>query len=604
MKWLKRWFSFSWKKLVLVATLVPLMWFFYGLDFPKVDMFSRDVLQFLNDNSNVEKSIVTINMNLKNEQFKRPFEFESFKTVVDILLKQNPKNLILCFSPREFAGDDTHEDIRQKVFDYLLPLKNVYLYSQSSNDKHDPNTDRIFEKFPRIFLLTMSFDNSGGRKHRRAIVWFETVGIATEFAEMQKLGFQTKSHTDFPYGWHYWKTIQPYIKTFKQDSFGSHDAYEVINTNFKDVNVEEKTVILGSIDEFAMLGTESIFNLYSKIGTPGYKDFPPADSLANYMNFYIHGDYIKLISNFNDLILFGFVLIILIFINIETRKKLYILLSLIPLIAISTLILYVVDSYYINFSRSIAALFFIQYLGIPIIMFAMFKEQETKKLQEISDARIDALLTVSEKVAHDIRSPLSAINLIMHKANFDDAEYKEIFDTAVQRIDETATKILTRYRTKTGTENEPVELIDLAEIISSITKEKKILNIKVEFELVINSETTTALGLKLDLERIISNILDNSIFALQSILEPRIFISIDSHDNMIRIGITDNGVGIPDQVLKLLGTTRITTKADTNQGNGIGILHAKRVIERLTGRFEISSAEHVGTTIKISLPKA
>lgn len=234
----------------------------------------------------------------------------------------------------------------------------------------------------------------------------------------------------------------------------------------------------------------------------------------------------------------------------------------------------------------------------------MFKEQETKKLQEIGDARIDALLTVSEKVAHDIRSPLSAINLVMTKAKFEDQEYKDIFDSAVQRIDETATKILTRYRTKTGSESEVPEKIDLAEILAMIIKEKKILNTRIEFEVVINSEVTTALGLKLDLERIFSNILDNSIFALQNIVEPRIFISLDSHDGMIRAGITDNGTGIPDQVLKLLGTARITTKADTNQGNGIGILHAKRVIERLNGRFEISSAEHVGTTIKISLPKA
>lgn len=307
---------------------------------------------------------------------------------------------------------------------------------------------------------------------------------------------------------------------------------------------------------------------------------------------------------FNDLAFVFFFLLVLIFSNFNIHKKIIIFSTLIPIIILIGGIIYLTTSFYIDLSRSLTLLFFLQYFAIPFIVLKVFKEQESKKLQEINDTRIDALFTVSEKVAHDIRSPLSAINLVMDKAKFDDPEYKEIFDGAVQRIDETATKILTRYRTKTGIENETIEQIDLAEIISSITKEKKILNSKVEFEFVINSEKTLALGLKLDLERIISNILDNSIYALRTILEPRIFISIDSHDGMIRVGITDNGTGIPDQVLKLLGSARVTTKSDTNQGNGIGILHAKRVIERLNGRFEITSAEHVGTTIKISLPKA
>lgn len=264
---------------------------------------------------------------------------------------------------------------------------------------------------------------------------------------------------------------------------------------------------------------------------------------------------------------------------------------------------YVFTDFYLDFSRSIVLLFFLQYLGIPILMFSMFKEQETKKLQEINDARIDALLTVSEKVAHDIRSPLSAINLVISKAAFPDAEYKEIFDGAVKRIDETATKILTQYRTKTGRENEQVEKVDLPDIINEIVKEKKVLNTKVDFEIVTNSESGLALAIKLDMERIISNILDNSIFALKNIIEPKIFVGIEDSNDMISLSITDNGTGIPEQVVKLLGNERITTKADTGQGNGIGLLHAKRVIERFNGRFEISSQENVGTTIKISLPK-
>ncbi len=605
MKWLNRWFSFSWKKLVLVAALVPLMWYCQQTDFPRVKSFIKDALQFLNDPAEVDTSFVTVNINGKVDTFTRPFTLETFTSVIDKIRSYKPKHIILCFSQKEFRG----EEIKKGFFKYIEDKKEIYLQADYVNPEDNLARNPVFENFARFVIISSSTDTNQGardRKPRRLLLSYDKEGPADEYLELKNLGYNPKELNYFKFGFKLWETDQIYFKSYKAGAFGSYDAQDLLNNIIDGSNFTEKTILLGSFDEFSFSGLPSVFNFSDKISGDNFKTFyfPHVDNLANILNTYTTGNYIKTPKNFNDLLITFIILSILICIKIPSKTKLFISLSIIPLFLILATLTYVFSSFFLDFSRSIVLIFFLQYLGIPIIMFSMFKEQETKKLQEIGDARIDALLTVSEKVAHDIRSPLSAINLVMHKVKFDDPEYKEIFDSAVQRIDETATKILTRYRTKTGSENEAVEQIDLAEIISSITKEKKILNTKVEFEFVINSESTTAMGLKLDLERILSNILDNSIFALQSILEPRIFISIDSHNDMIRVGITDNGTGIPEQVLKLLGTARITTKADTNQGNGIGILHAKRVIERLNGRFEISSAEHVGTTIKISLPKA
>lgn len=378
----------------------------------------------------------------------------------------------------------------------------------------------------------------------------------------------------------------------------------MLKQNNENLDFENKTVILGSNDEYSFMSAISIFNLSGKIGEPGFKAYSVSDSLANYINLHVTGDYMKLLQDFNDLAVLFALLALLILLKADIKTKIYLFVSFIPAIVVFSAILYVTTDFYINFSRSITLLFFIQYLAIPFVMLTIFKDQEAKKLQEINDARIDALLTVSEKVAHDIRSPLSAINLVMTRANFDDPEFKEIFDGAVKRIDETATKILTQYRTKTGRENEQLEKVDLSAIINEIVKEKKVLNTKIDFETVTTSEAGSALATKLDMERIISNILDNSIFALKNIIEPKIFVGLEDSNDMVNLSITDNGTGIPEQIVKLLGNERVTTKADTNQGNGIGLLHAKRVIERLNGKFEISSQENVGTTIKISLPKA
>lgn len=602
MKWINRWFSFSWKKLVLAAALVPLMWFVHDIEFRRVEAFIRDAFQYLNNTSKVEKSIVTITINSKVNNFERPLNYTQVEALLQKILDNNPKNLILALSNSDLYYNDN--DIRDLLFDFIKDKKNVYLFTTSSVDGEDLSTDPILQKYERKVRITMPMDRHTEQKRRRTMISYDQLGAAEEFDSIGALGFTMKSPADFPYTWNWWGSRQAFMKIFREGTFGSHDAGWVLKQDNKDLNFEGKTVILGPNDEYSFLFSHSVFDLVGKIGGSDYKAYPVADSIANSINLYVTGDYMKLITGSNELAILMVVLILLIFLNMEIKKKIILFSSLIPVILILAAIIYVASNFYVDTSRSLTLLFFLQYFAIPLVAFNIFKNQESKKLQEINDTRIDALLTVSEKVAHDIRSPLSAINLVAERATFPDPEYREIFDSAVKRIDETATKILTRYRTKTGSENEKTERIDLVEIVNDIVKEKRVLSSNIAIEVVTNTEDGNALGLRLDLERIISNILDNSVFALKNIINPRIFIALEEYQSMIRINITDNGAGIPEQVLKVVGNERITTKADTNQGNGIGLLHAKRVIERLNGKFEITSQEHVGTTIQISLPKA
>lgn len=585
--------------------LAPIIWFIHDVEFGRVEAFIRDSFQYLNSTSNVEKSIVTVSINKDKNNFKRPFVLADLKSVISKILENKPRLLIIALSAPELT--DGEVDLRTDFFNFLKDKENVVFFTnQSQEQKYNFFHDPILGKFPRQLNMQMPMDKQIGArdyKRRRSIVSYDNTGNASEFDAIKQIGFSPKDPSHFKYAWGWWGSRQAYLKSFPVGTFGSFDARWLLSQNNDTLSLSDKTVILGSNDEYSYLFSHSVFDLLGKIGTPDYKAFPPADSLANALNLYITGDYMKLLQNFNDLLVTYLILIFLIFLNVNIRVKIVAFASLIPVIIFASALLYALTDFYIDLSRSVTLLFFLQYFAIPFVVINIFKEQEAKKLHEINDTRIDALLTVSEKVAHDIRSPLSVINLVAAKAIFPDSEYKEIFDSAVARIDETATKILTRYRTKTGSESETPEPIDVAEIIQLIFKEKKSLNPRIDFELVVSTESTMALGLKLDLERIVSNIIDNSVFAMKAILQPKIFIAVEDFENYIRISISDNGVGIPEQILKLLGNVRLTTKADTNEGNGIGLLHAKRVIERLNGVFKIQSKENLGTTIEISLPK-
>lgn len=600
MKWLNRWFSFSWKKLVLVAGLVPLMWLCHETEFRRVDSFVLDLMQFLNNSKNVEKNLITVNINGTKDTFARPFKINTFKTVFEKILSYSPKQIILCISIREL-----NDETKTELLKYLKDKPNIYIQNDYSFPTNNFYKDPLFKDFPRFLAFSSTID-SRDKKSRRVLLFYDKEGITDEFEVLKSLGFSTKSLDHFEHHFRLWETTQVNMKSFKLGAFGSFDARDILNDKIQDSYIAGKTVLLGSFDEYSMSALASVFNFADKTSGDNFKSFyfPHVDNMANMLNTFITGDYIKSLPQLNDLIVTSVLLFFLIFINLQNKKKIILLLSIIPCYIFLIAVVYVFSSFYLDFSRSIVLLFFLQYLGIPIIMFSMFKEQESKKLQEINDARIDALFTVSEKVAHDIRSPLSVITLLQDKTNFSDPEYTVIFNSAVKRIDETATKILTRYRTKIGGENELSEKINLISIVLDIIKEKKVLNQKIDFVFDSHETNGYAIGSKLDLERIISNILDNSIYALKNTYKPRISINMKSHNKMVQLLIIDNGSGIPEHVVNLLGNQRVTTKSENNEGNGIGLLHAKRVIEQLSGIFIIKSHENVGTTIEIQLPEA
>lgn len=107
---------------------------------------------------------------------------------------------------------------------------------------------------------------------------------------------------------------------------------------------------------------------------------------------------------------------------------------------------------------------------------------------------------------------------------------------------------------------------------------------------------------KIEIERVVSNIIDNSIKALNSTKNPKIDIQISTKTNFLTLEITDNGTGIDLNLLSILGKFRVEKISSDKSSNGIGVMHSKRVIEKLGGNFEISNNKNTsGASVKISL---
>lgn len=72
------------------------------------------------------------------------------------------------------------------------------------------------------------------------------------------------------------------------------------------------------------------------------------------------------------------------------------------------------------------------------------------------------------------------------------------------------------------------------------------------------------------------------------------------------LAVEDNGVGMtPEQMTRLFQPfDRLGQEATAIEGTGLGLLIARRLVEEMTGRLELTSAADAGTQVRIVLPQA
>ncbi len=105
------------------------------------------------------------------------------------------------------------------------------------------------------------------------------------------------------------------------------------------------------------------------------------------------------------------------------------------------------------------------------------------------------------------------------------------------------------------------------------------------------------------------NILFNSVQAIQDARREkmigtgagRIIISTRMNGTAIEIGISDNGIGIQEEILTKIFDPFFTTKP-VGRGKGLGLTESFAVIKKHHGEIKVESKHKEGTTVRITLP--
>ncbi|OZM56155.1 hypothetical protein CIB95_13705 [Lottiidibacillus patelloidae] len=202
-------------------------------------------------------------------------------------------------------------------------------------------------------------------------------------------------------------------------------------------------------------------------------------------------------------------------------------------------------------------------------------------------------------IAHEIRNPLTSIKgflQLLKAGTIDIANYYNIMANEVTRIDTISSELLVLGK--------PISTTYKLENIFTLVSEVKVLletqaimkGINIELDI----PETVAATIKCNatqMKQVFINILKNAIEAMNE--NGNIYVKGHIKANKAIIKITDEGPGIPQNIIKKLGEPFFTTK---ETGTGLGLMICYNIIEHHKGTISVESNPNKGSTFTITLP--
>ena len=242
------------------------------------------------------------------------------------------------------------------------------------------------------------------------------------------------------------------------------------------------------------------------------------------------------------------------------------------------------------------------------LMIERLKEQQNKLL---INERYEAWESVARKLAHEIKNPLTPIQLSIdslrekykNKLTNDSKDFEKYLETINRQIKDIE-KLVNEFSNFARMPRPILKKVDLLKLINKSLDFIKLTS-KNSINLVLKTKNKLINGDEDQLNRVFINLIKNSeeSFLDQLQKEPNfkgnIDIEIDDNNDYIIIRIIDNGTGISD--VKKATTPYFTTK---KTGTGLGLPIVTKIINEHSGNFSIKNRKgHKGTIITIALPK-
>ena len=253
------------------------------------------------------------------------------------------------------------------------------------------------------------------------------------------------------------------------------------------------------------------------------------------------------------------------------------------------------------------------------VFFAPFKNEEDRPdgviavIQDITEhVKLDNMQKeLVSDVSHELKTPITSImgyaDTLLEGGYDEETQQKflNVIASESRRMARLVTDLLTLSRYDSNKKKTQKEAFDLGELVKKC-QEKLAIEIKKKNHTVncfVTADVPLVYADKDDIERVVLNIMTNSIKYTQDGGEIKIYVGFVYNDAYIKI--FDNGIGIPEEDLsRIFERFYRVDKARTREmgGTGLGLSIAKEILDKNGGSIDIKSKVGEGTEVVIRIP--
>ncbi len=225
----------------------------------------------------------------------------------------------------------------------------------------------------------------------------------------------------------------------------------------------------------------------------------------------------------------------------------------------------------------------------------------------IETNKMVSLGLVTAGLAHEIKQPLTIIQLTVYNLLDEENLSKEELKEELTDIEKQATRInnlIKHFQTLARSESVNFEYVNVNQIIhrafDMFYQRLRINSIDVNLEQLDDTIELVFVN-PIQLEQVFINLISNAKDALEEVNGGTITVSTKQEKDTVKIYFSDTGKGITEDHKEHIFTPFFTTK-EVGKGTGLGLWLCYTTIKQMNGDVKVESELGKGTTFIISLP--
>ncbi len=221
--------------------------------------------------------------------------------------------------------------------------------------------------------------------------------------------------------------------------------------------------------------------------------------------------------------------------------------------------------------------------------------------------RLEAWAEMARQVAHEIKNPLTPIQLNaehLRRVHADRGQplspvLEECVATILQQV-KLLRQIASEFSSFASSPTAKMSVVDIPELVrETIDPYRKGLSDRIDFDVDVPADLPPVFVDRTLISRSLTNIVENALHAMPG--SGSLSVAARALNGSVQIRVSDTGVGMDAEALARAFEPYFSTKST---GTGLGLPLAKRNVELSGGTIRVESERNRGTVVELSLPIA